>query len=406
MHNKFEDKNVVVGLLVIVVLLLFCGTISIYRETLPVIKISVEDETIRQEDEIPNYKIKVEFDGDKNRILEKNSNYSIQDLLQDLCNGKGLSIDSSVNNEKEGAYTLNINLGETLKENLTYRWGLKIRYELEPGMITVLNKYGDWEDNKFRLLDGTYLVGWKDLGTASYYFDSQGEKVTGTQEIGGVTYYFLEDGRLDMSKNKVDPSKPMVALTFDDGPREDTLRLLKALEKNHARATFFLVGKDVIKYPHVVKKMDEIGCEIGNHTATHVQLTKCTPEQIMSEVDVTSYYIKEITKKDVTLLRPPYGSMNPTVRSIVSMPFVLWSIDTRDWEVKDAEIVKQYVLDTVKDGEIILLHDVHETTVDAAIELIPLLKKKGYQLVTVSEMAKVRGVSLENGLKYYKFPQK
>ncbi len=406
MHSKFEDKNIVVGLIVIVVLLLFCGTISIYKETLPVIKLSVEDETIRQEETLPDYKINVEFDGDKTTVLDKESQYSIQDLLQDLSDKNGYTIESSVNNLKEGTYSLDINLGTVLKENMTYRWGLKFRYELESGLITVLNKHGDWEDNKFRLLDGNLATGWMDLGSATYYFDSQGAKVTGTQEIGGVTYYFHEDGRLDMTKNKVDPSKPMIALTFDDGPRPDTMRLLDALEKNHARATFFLVGKDVIKYPEVVQKMDEIGCEIGNHTATHVQLTKCTTEQIMSEIDVTSYYIKQITKKDVTLVRPPYGSMNPTVRSIVQAPFILWSVDTRDWEVKNAEIVKQYVLDTVKDGEIILLHDVHETTVNAAIELIPLLKKQGYQLVTVSEMAKVRGVSLENGLKYYKFPKK
>jgi len=188
MHSKFEDKNIVVGLIVIVVLLLFCGTISIYKETLPVIKLSVEDETIRQEETLPDYKINVEFDGDKTTVLDKESQYSIQDLLQDLSDKNGYTIESSVNNLKEGTYSLDINLGTVLKENMTYRWGLKFRYELESGLITVLNKHGDWEDNKFRLLDGNLATGWMDLGSATYYFDSQGAKVTGTQEIGGVTY--------------------------------------------------------------------------------------------------------------------------------------------------------------------------------------------------------------------------
>jgi len=95
--------------------------------------------------------------------------------------------------------------------------------------------------------------------------------------------------------------------------------------------------------------------------------------------------------------------VNEVVQSVAGVPIVLWSVDTLDWEFKDAGLIRDYVLNAVKDGDIVLMHDIYEATVQAAIELIPILQERGYQIVTVSEMARARGITLENGAKYYNF---
>ena len=204
----------------------------------------------------------------------------------------------------------------------------------------------------------------------------------------------------------MNPAKPMIAITFDDGPSKFTMQLLEQLEAYDARATFFMVGTNVPKYPETVKKMKEIGCELGNHTTNHPRLINLDLAGIQNEIHTTNQAIQSIVGEAVTLMRPPYGSVNEVVQSAVGMPLAMWSVDTRDWEQKDMTFVKNYVLNAAKDGEIILLHDIHETTVQAVLQVIPELVNRGYQLVTVSEMAAARGVSLENGQKYYSFYKK
>lgn len=201
----------------------------------------------------------------------------------------------------------------------------------------------------------------------------------------------------------VDVTKPMIAITFDDGPGKYTMQLLECLEANGARASFFMVGTNIPKYPETVKKMKEIGCDIGNHTMHHARLTKLDAAGIQYEVGAVNQEIQNLLGEGAALVRPPYGSVDAVVQQATGLPLVMWSVDTRDWELKNTELVKNYVLDTVKDGEIILLHDIHETTVQAMLQVIPELVNRGYQLVTVSEMAVARGVTLENGQKYYSF---
>lgn len=403
MKNKFKDGMVTVGLVFLFVLLLLCFLISIYQESLPVLTIKVQDVMIRQEESLPEIRVTTLFTGNKTQLLSKEKNYTVGNLMEDLSCGRGYSVKSDLDQQIEGTYTLQLDFDENLKEMRMWKWNYKIRIQVEHGQVMVLNKYGDWQGNRFRLLDGTYAVGWMDLGDGTYYFDSNEEKVTGEKEISGRTYYFLQDGKLDMERNTIDPTKPMLALTFDDGPGPYTMELVRALEKHNARATFFLIGKKVLERPEVVREMDRIGCEIGNHSTNHIQLTKCNAEEIAYEIDTTDVYIQTIINKQVSLVRTPYGSTNQLVRDTIKAPIIHWSVDPRDWEVLDSEAVKQHVLEKAKDGEIILLHDVHETTVQAAIELIPILIKEGYQLVTVSELAQIRGITLQNGNVYHSF---
>ena len=195
----------------------------------------------------------------------------------------------------------------------------------------------------------------------------------------------------------------MIALTFDDGPGKYTEKLLDELEKHDSRATFFMLGQNIDKYGTTVEKMKEIGCEIGNHTTDHKNLTKLKEAEITSQVEATNTIIKKWIGEGASVVRPPYGAVNALVEDTVDYPLVLWNVDTLDWELKNADAIKEYTLEIVKDGDIVLMHDIYETTVDAVIDLIPELQARGYQLVTVSEMAQIRGINMENGIKYFKF---
>lgn len=207
----------------------------------------------------------------------------------------------------------------------------------------------------------------------------------------------------------VDPDKPMIALTFDDGPGLRTTEILSVLEHYGARATFFMCGNSLsradINVESVLKKMDEIGCETSNHTMNHIQLNTLTVKNIKRQVRGVNRIIKSHTGHGAAGLRPPYGSgiHSKKVINNVGLPMIYWSIDTLDWKTKSKKATVKAVLKQVRDGDIVLMHDIHTWSVDAAIELIPKLIKKGYQLVTVSEMAAARGVELENGKTYFSF---
>lgn len=215
------------------------------------------------------------------------------------------------------------------------------------------------------------------------------------------------DGVAAVKQEKLDPKKPMIALTFDDGPGNRTGELLDVLEKYNARATFFVLGSrlNTTKARKNLKKMEAIGCEIGNHTASHKSLSSLSAKKIKKEILSVDKKVKKYTGHKPKVLRPPYGAgtKNATVRKHVGKPMIYWSIDTLDWKTKSKKKTVKTVMKNVKDGDIILMHDIHSTSVDAAIELIPKLIKKGYQLVTVSELANARGVKLKNGKTYYSF---
>lgn len=196
---------------------------------------------------------------------------------------------------------------------------------------------------------------------------------------------------------------PMVALTFDDGPGPYTDRILDCLESYGAKATFFVIGRNISSYPDVLKRAHDLGMEIGNHTMNHPRLTKISTSRIKSEINQTSNAVESITGSATTLVRPPYGSYNSTVRSAANSSLILWSIDTLDWKTRNADSTVSAVLSEVKDGSVVLMHDIHASTADAVLRLVPELIKRGYSLVTVSELAEAKGYSLENGEAYRSF---
>ena len=404
MNKEFGDKkSFVVGLIIIFALLFLFAGIGYCYSFLPVVTLKVDDVTIRQDEEIPEFNVYAEFSGKHDVVLDRKSGYKVSDLLAELNQGEGYKLKHNIDRAVEGAYSLDLELNATMQDKLTKHWHNRIQYRIEDGIFEVINKHGDWDDGAFTFLDGTKASGWTNIGLDTYYFDESGRCVEGKQEILGATYYFGKDGKFDSEKNKVNPAKPMVAITFDDGPSKFTMQLLEQLEVYDSRATFFMVGTNVPKYPETVKKMKDIGCELGNHTTNHPRLINLDVAGIQYEINTTNQAIQSVVGESATLMRPPYGAVNEVVQSAVGLPLVMWSVDTLDWEVKDTEAVKNYILNMAKDGEIILLHDIHETTVQAVLQVIPELVNRGYQLVTVSEMATARGVTLENGQKYYEF---
>lgn len=205
---------------------------------------------------------------------------------------------------------------------------------------------------------------------------------------------------------EIDPLKPMVALTYDDGPsKNSTSRILETLRANGGRATFFMVGNRAEKNGAVIRQMVEQGCEVANHTYDHTLMSKVDPAELERQLMMTNQVVADAGGVTPVLMRPCGGDTNEAgmgVAGAISMPAVLWSIDTLDWKTRDAEKTVSAVLDHVKDGDIILMHDLYETAADASDVIVPELIRRGYQLVTVSELASYRG-GMTPGNSYYKF---
>ncbi len=208
----------------------------------------------------------------------------------------------------------------------------------------------------------------------------------------------LEEVEVVIPKRNIDPTKPMVALTFDDGPNKDTtLPILNTLKKYDSAATFFILGNRASSNVEILKRMVEEGSEIGNHSYNHKELTKLSVDGVREQILSTQTIVKDLIGIEPKLMRPTYGSFNDDLKSRVDMPLVLWSIDTLDWKSRDARAVTNHVLENVKDGDIVLMHDIYDSTAQAVELLVPQLIERGYQLVTVSELYQARGESLRAG---------
>ena len=431
-----------------------------------VIRISAKGGSILQGEEMPALaaKVSLETESKKDRKLD-DSGFTVRDLAKQLESGEGYTLVCEADPDTEGEYPVEVVLNEEIRKKLEKDWVGLVQIQTKDAVFQVKNPVGDWDGTKFKKYDGSYVTsdfvvslgktyyfdkegekvtGWQTIGESQYCFDengvmqtgwqekdgdtyylgSKGASVTGWQEIEGSTYYFHQDGKMAVGTvylgtmmcefgddgkliskedSKIDPSRPVIALTFDDGPGKRTGELLDQLEKYDAKATFFMLGQKVASYPDEIKKMKEIGCELGNHSYDHPNLANLSADGVKKQIGDTHSKIKKIVGEEATVMRPPYGAISATLRENAGMPLILWNIDTLDWKTRNARITVDMVMKNVDDGDIILMHDIHTESVDAAIELIPKLLEKGYQLVTVSELAAYKNVTLENGEKYTDF---
>lgn len=397
--------------------------------------------------------------------LDEESGYTAWDLVEELKSGEGYTLSCDGDGKEDGKFPIHVILSDDIKKKLGNEWEGKVNVELGKASLEVKNKTGEWAGDKFKKWDGGFVendfvkvkgktyyfgedgimaTGWTKMEEGSYYFDEKGvmqaskwmdtddgkkylnddgKMATGWVELDGAEYYFDpdgimaigeqqvgvfkcvfgKDGKLKSKESNVDPDKPMMALTFDDGPGDRTGELLDALKKYDAHATFFMQGVNIPGHEAFIKRMKEEGHELANHTYNHPDLAGLSGDKVREQVNKVNEMVQEACGAPTTLVRPPYGSVNDNVKANMDWPMILWDVDTLDWKTLNVDATIKSIMDTAGDGSIVLMHDIHSPTIDAAIEVIPKLIDKGYQLVTVSEMAAAKGVDLENGAVYTDF---
>lgn len=212
---------------------------------------------------------------------------------------------------------------------------------------------------------------------------------------------YVEEEEIEENIEPIDDGKKYVALTFDDGPGKYTKELVDLLVKNNVKASFFMVGQNIKNYKSSVKYAYDNGMEICNHSQNHKNLKNLSKEDIEYEINSVDDMLEEITGERARYYRSPGGNQNENVLNTISKPCILWNVDTRDWESRDTQKIISKTLKEVDDGDIILMHEIYKTTLDAVEPIIIKLKEKGYNFVTVTELYKIKGVPLENGKIYY-----
>ena len=192
---------------------------------------------------------------------------------------------------------------------------------------------------------------------------------------------------VDGDITSVTKEAPKIAITFDDGPNSHcTGRLLDGLKKRGVKATFFLIGKNVKENPDLVKRLDEEGHLIGNHTYNHVEITRISDEEAKKEITDTDEAICAITGKHVEYMRPPFGLWQEELEQELNVMPVMWSVDPLDWTTKNVDEIVNKVVTEAGENDIILLHDCYDSSVDAALRIIDTLQKKGFEFVTADEL--------------------
>lgn len=184
-----------------------------------------------------------------------------------------------------------------------------------------------------------------------------------------------------------------VALTFDDGPGEHTGQLMDTLAEYDARATFYVLGQLVGDFPEILQRMDAEGHELGNHTWKHDDLADMSAEQVRQDIARTNEAVQEVTGSEPPTIRPPYGSVNETVSGAVEQPLILWDVDTQDWQSRDSGKVSDHALSHSTSGSVVLMHDIHEQSVEAVPEVLEGLHEQGYHFVTVSDLFGLGGMA-------------
>ena len=186
---------------------------------------------------------------------------------------------------------------------------------------------------------------------------------------------------------EVEYEMKQIAITFDDGPNpEYTPKLLAGLKERDVSATFFLLGEEVERYPEIVEQIHAQGHMIGVHSYQHVNFKEVGVDAALEQIEKTQQAIYAVTGEYTGYVRPPYGCWQKELDTRAQLIEVLWNVDPRDWATTDASLVTQRILKDVKPGNIILLHDASESSVQAAFASIDALKNEGYTFVTVEEL--------------------
>jgi len=242
-----------------------------------------------------------------------------------------------------------------------------------------------------------------ELGDLLILHNNQAYDEVDENDPTGVSGVFIDTTGVPI-RSSIDPSRPMVALTFDDGPSMHTIPILETLERYNSLATFFVIGELVERRPEIVIQAFEEGHEILGHSWTHRRLTTMSDAEIKNEIVKTNDVIEAITGFTPNMIRTPFGLVNSRVQSIAretGVAIINWSVDPQDWRLRDADAIYNAIMRSVHDRAIILCHDLRAPTAEAMERVIPSLVERGYQLVTVSELMYFSGKELVPGQVYH-----
>ncbi|MDO4490322.1 MAG: polysaccharide deacetylase family protein [Lachnospiraceae bacterium] len=245
-----------------------------------------------------------------------------------------------------------------------------------------------------------YYNGWQTIGEKSYHFDAAGMLDHGWKLIGGVSCYFDEAG---VYHPEADPNR-LLAFTFDDGPSNGTGELLDLCDQTGARISFFLLGNLTDGYGDTIARIQNSRCQLGSHSTDHTQMIKIGTEDCVNNFRISDELISlNGNGAQTDVYRFPYGDYTAEQLAAVGKPGIMWSLDSLDWDLQDTNLIIERVLNQIGEGDIILMHDIYSTTIEACRYLFPYLISQGYQLVTVKELAAAKGYTLEAGKSYFGF---
>ena len=323
-------------------------------------------------------------------IIYKNET-KYQNLIIDTKTGKEITFTDLIKIDKNDKFA---------KKELEL---LKLKY---PEFIV-----DDIKNNKGNTGYKTYYV--KDNEVIIYYYDyllsyEIQDKISLIINYNEIKDFLNFTPTLDKSYQNEDGynytnSKKTVALTFDDGPsKKYNSLILEELAKNKAHATFFMVGTMMDSCGKCVVDTYKSGNEVASHTYSHINIKRSKSEEVKENIAKLNTKYNELTGDNIKYLRPPYGAYNKNNLDTINMPLILWDLDTEDWRYRDVDHIVNYIIENVNDGSIILMHELYETSYEALKIALPKLYSMGYQVVSITELAKIKNRTLEPGHAYRK----
>ncbi len=340
-----------------------------------------------------NYEVSV-IDGFTSILFVKSKDGKITDydsLIFDkegiITNIKSIVSDENILKEKISIYLLNNNINITDYQNALYDYHLT-----EEGIVAIITS----EENGVVVFTKV-LINYNEITEIlkiSYEVDPDYTRNLTTIPTTTTTTTVKPDDSGEVTDK-------VIAFTFDDGPSKYTTLIMDVLDKYGAKATFFEVGYMMKNRQELVKEVLNRGHEVGNHTTDHSNLNKLSAAKVKEKVYNNNDTFKEITGNDFPLLRPPYGNCKTSVKELIDVPIIKWSVDSRDWESRNKDKIVPLVKRQTRAGDIVLFHDLYESTYESIKELVPYYYENGYKIVTVSELFKIYGKELESGHIYY-----
>ena len=340
--------------------------------------------------------LKIKYVKEKDKLLNTNITYinSNHQSLNDIINKE---IDDVTNSFLENSINKDDYLKITIKDSFIQNiYNFEIKCNKRLNNINSYKAYTVYYDSNSKK-----IISFNELDNKKTKIKVEEKKEKPPKKINTS----IEKAVTKAIKYKVNPkTNKYVAITFDDGPsKEVTEKLINGLKERDSKVSFFMLGNRIQLNQELVKRIYKEGHVIGSHTFSHKNLLKTNLQNDLNDINTTNEIIKSVIGEYPKYIRPPYGNYNKKLLDNVDMSFILWSVDTEDWKKRDANLVYDYIINNTHDGDIVLLHDLYETSVDGVLKAIDYLKDEGYIFVNLDELAKIKKINIETHKSYRSF---